>query len=243
MLLSLLALLLSAHLLAAQANAPNPLESADALRNRGEYGEAIAVLESFVQSVQLDRSEAGDSAPAWILLGSAYQDVGRYLEAQRAYQHAISITRDRPGHEREQAVALDNLGSLYFESGQLEISKRLRLRVLKIAQKSGDHAFLARIYNNLTAVASQQKEISEARKWIAHALAEIKLVSQVDADDIAAISSNAGWLSIRDRDYQQASDYYEAALQSWIEKHGMNHQLTGWGFVLRGQVRALRGDT
>jgi tetratricopeptide (TPR) repeat protein len=235
-----LAFLLSAHLLAAQSTAPNPLESANALRNRGEYQQATAILESFIQS---QGPEADISAPAWLLLGSTYQDGGRYQEARRAYERVISLTRDRPGYEREAAVALDNLGSLYLDLGQPEISKRLRLRVLKIAQNTGDHAFVARIYNNLTAIASRRKEISEARKWSAHALAEIKLAPQADADDLAAISSNAGWLCVYDHDYKQASAFYEVALQSWIEKHGMNHQLTGLGYVLRGRIRALQGDT
>src|SRR5262249_51401466 len=85
-------------------------------------------------------------------------------------------------------------------------------------------------------------DLKEARKWLGHAFTEIKLAPKVSAADLAAIRSNAGWLSTHDHDYEQALKYYDGALESWIEQHGMNHPLTGWGFVLCGRTRVLMGN-
>ena len=235
----LISVVLSFQLLHAQSDILAKLLDAEKLWNKGEYGQALGILEPLARS---SGSESPDLGRVWILLGSLYQDLGRFPEAQRVYQSAISLYKSQPDRQREEVVALDNLGSLYLEMGQLEMSKRLRLKVLQLAQASGNHATLARICNNLTAVAVRQRDLDEARRWLSHAFAEIKLAPKVGADDLAAIHSNAGWLSMHNHDYEQASQHYELALQSLIEQHGTNHPLTGWGYVARGRARALMGN-
>jgi tetratricopeptide (TPR) repeat protein len=231
-------LLLAAKCLPAQSNTTDNLHTANALRDRGEYQQALAILEPMVHS---GGSDAADVATAWVILGDIYQDTGRYGDAQRAFQNAISSFKNQ-GKEREEAAAMDNLGSLYLAIGQPEMSKRLRLRVLKVLEKTGDHASLARLYNNLAATASQRNDAREGRKYVDQALAEVKLAPEITYDDLAAISSNAGWLRAHDHDYQQALAYYEDARRLWIKAHGMNHPQTGWGYVLCGRARAFLGD-
>jgi tetratricopeptide (TPR) repeat protein len=234
-----LILLLAVQFLPAQSSPADQLVAAGALRDRGDYKQALAILEPLAQSAGPD---APDASRAWILLGSIYQDVGRYVDAQRAYQAAISAFKNQPDKEREEAAAMDNLGSLYLDMGQAEMSRQIRLRVLQLAKEAGDHAGLARVYNNLAVTAFQRNQVDEGRKYISQALQEVKQAPQVANDDLAAIYSNAGSLSMYDHDYKQALRYYEHARQVWIKQHGMNHKLTGWGYVLCGRVRALLGD-
>ena len=223
----------------AQSGGSDTLVEAGKLCDRGEYQQALAILEPLAAGTP----NLTDPWRVWLLLGPVYEDLGRYQEAQRAYQSVISLFKNQRGREREEAAALDNLGSLYFNAGQTEMSKRLRLRVLKVYQEAGDHAGLVTVYNNLAAIALQQRRFDEARKWIGHALAEVKLSPQVSADNRAAMESNAGLISLHDHEYQQALEYYQAALRAWVGQHGMNHQLTGWGYVLCGRAHALLGDT
>jgi tetratricopeptide (TPR) repeat protein len=237
---SFLIVLLWVQLLPAQSSAADQLVAAGTLRDRGEYQQALAILEPLAQSTAPDAPNTGR---IWILLGSLYQDLGRYADAQRAYQTAISVCKNQPGKEREEAGAIDNLGSLYLDMGQSEMSKRLRLRALQVIKEAGDHEGLARVYNNLAATAFQHKQAHEGRNYIARAFREIKLAPQMVDDDLAAIYSNAGWLSMYDHEYDQALRYYERARQVWLKHHGMNHQLTGWGYILCGRTRALMGDS
>lgn len=234
-----LILLSAVQFLPAQSSPADQLVAADALRDHGDYKQALAILEPLAQSMRPDASSAGT---AWILLGSIYQDVGRYVDAQRAYQTAISAFKNQPGKEREEAAAMDNLGSLYLDMGQPKMSRQIRLRVLQVVKEAGDHARLAKVYNNLAAAVLQDNQVHEGRKYIFQALREAKLAPQVANDDLAAIYSNAGWLSMHDHDYNQALQYYEHARQVWITQHGMNYKLTGWGYVLCGRTRALLGD-
>lgn len=230
--------LLAVQLLRAQSSTTDKLHTANALRDRGEYQQALAILEPMVQS---GAPNAADVGTTWVILGDVYQDIGRYGDAQRAFQNAISAFKNQ-GKEREEAAAMDNLGSLYLAIGQPEMSKRLRLRVLKVLDKTGDHAAMARLYNNLAATALQRNDTHEGRKYIGQAFQEVKLAPEVAYDDLAAISSNAGWLSTHDHDYKQALAYYEDARQLWMKQHGMNHPQTGWGYVLCGRARAFLGD-
>src|SRR5215472_13517358 len=231
--------LLAVQFLPAQSSPGDQIVAAGALRDRGDYKQALAILEPLTQSAGPDAPNAGR---AWILLGSVYQDIGRYVDAQRAYQTAISVLKNQPGKERDAAAAMDNLGSLYLDMGQPEMSKQIRLRVLQAIKQTGDHAGLAKVYNNLAATAFQRKQMDEGRKYISQAFREVKQAPQVANDDLAAIYSNAGWLSMEDHDYKRALQYYEHARQVWITQHGMNHKLTGWGYVLCGEMRALLGE-
>ena len=236
---ALIGLVLWVQLLPAQSIGSSQFADAAALRDKGDYGQALRILEPLATSSDPEFREAPRT---WILLGCIYQDLGRYRDAQRAYQTAISVSKDKRDTEIEEAAALDNLGSLYLDMGQPEMSKRLRLRVLQTVTAAGDHAGMARVYNNLTAIAIEQRKIKEARQWIGYAFSEINLAPHVNAGDLAAIHGNAGWLSMRDRDYAEAVKHYELALGTWTEYHGMNHPLTGWGYVLRGRARALTGE-
>ena len=236
---NLISLVFSVQLLAAKSNVIGTLNNADELRSEGKYGQALGILEPLVRSNTLEPWETGR---VWIVLGFVYQDLGRYREAQRAYQNAISLFKNQPGRQREEAAAIDSLGSLYLEIGQPEMSKRLQLQVIKVAAAIEDHAALGRSYNNLAVTALRQRDWKEARKWLDSALAEIKLAPKVRGDDLAAIHSTAGWLSAHDHDYEQALKYFDAALESWTKQHGMNHQLTGSGYVLRGRTLAFMGN-
>jgi tetratricopeptide (TPR) repeat protein len=237
--ISFMVLVLCTQVLTGQPNPQDSLVAAGALRDRGEYNQAIAVLEALTQS----GAEDANSGTAWTLLGSVYQDVGRYGDAQRAFQTAISVFKNQPGKERQEAIALDNLGSLYLAIGQTEMSKKLRLRVLKVVQAAGDHAGIAMVYNNLAATALQGNDIKQTRKYVSLALQEIRLAPQTEDDDLAAIFTHAGWLSIHDHDYKRALAYYDDARRLWVKQHGMNHHLTGWGNVLCGWAHARMGDT
>lgn len=195
-----LIVLLAVQFLPAQSSPADELVAAGALRDRGDYKQALAILEPLAQSTGPDMPSAGS---AWILLGTVYQDVGRYVDAQRAYQSAISAFKNQPGKEREEAAALDNLGSLYLDMGQPEMSKQIRLRVLQVVKETGNHAGLAKVYNNLAATAFQRNRVDEGRKYIFQAFREVKQAPQVANDDLATIYSNAGWLSMYDHDYNR----------------------------------------
>lgn len=236
---TILGLVLWIQLLPAQSTESSQFAEAAALRDKGEFAQALRILEPLAAA---SGPEFADAGKTWILLGVLYQDLSRYPEAQRAYQTAISLSKGKPGKEMEEAAAMDNLGSFYLDMGQPEMSKRLRLRVLQTVTTAGDHAGMARVSNNLAAIAIQQRNIKEARQWIGRAFAEVKLAPHLTAADLAAIHCNAGWLSMHDRDYAEAAEHYEVALRSWTECHGTNHPLTGWGYVLRGRTRALMGE-
>lgn len=238
--LNFIVVLFSAQLFA-QSNTPDVLLQASALRQRGAYQQVVALLEPLTrQSSSLLPTDRGN---AWVLLGSTYQDLGQYPEAEKAYQNAISILKAQPGSENYEAAALDDLGSLYRDMEQPEMSKKLRLRALQIFRSEGDHAGIARVYDNLSVLALQQQKFREAQTYLDQAFAEVKLSPQTNSADLAAMYGNAGILAFQNHDYHQALQEYDLALQLWLQLHGENHELTGWGYVLRSRAHLALGDT
>ena len=80
-------------------------------------------------------------------------------------------------------------------------------------QARGDYAGSARAYNNLAAIALDEKQLRKARAYVNQALSEANRATQMFPDDLAAIYDNAGWLSSHNHEHQQALRYHEQAVQ------------------------------
>jgi tetratricopeptide (TPR) repeat protein len=94
----------------------------------------------------------------------------------------------------------------------------------------------------LAAIALEENKLHEAQTYLDQAFADVKLAAPPNSPDLAAMYSNAGWLAFHAHAFDQALQDYELALQLWLQVHGAEHELTGWGYVLRGRARLALGD-
>ena len=63
----------------------------------------------------------------WSHLGTLYQDAGKYDQSQAAYEHAMRLLTIAPVSPGDLAVAIDNLGTLYMETGNAKEAERAEL--------------------------------------------------------------------------------------------------------------------
>ena len=100
----------------------------------GRYEEAVSLFE-----VALERVPAHALLQASISnrAGIAYQDAGRYLEAERSYTRAVRISREL-GDVGQDALAssLNNLGSLHTETGRLGRGRETLVEALRIRERA-----------------------------------------------------------------------------------------------------------
>ena len=72
-----------------------PLEEKNACRKALERGKVDLAIEAGARSVAGDPTDA----EAWLLLGSAYQDKGKWTDAVRVYRMCVRAAKRGPVHE------------------------------------------------------------------------------------------------------------------------------------------------
>lgn len=100
----------------------------------------------------------------WAHLASEYQDEMELTKSEVAYNHALRLLEPLPDAQKDYAVVLDNLGSLYVMSGKWDDSERCRKRALAVRETLGDKLEVARGKAHLAEVYLGRHKYKEARQ-------------------------------------------------------------------------------
>ena len=226
----------------AQESPAELLRRAVALNDTGQFRASFELVEPLLSSSQkLDHAAAG---VAWNIRGLALQNLGNRDEARRSYESAIKLLRAIPDQTVQYATALDNLGSLEAEEGQLKESESLRIRAKEIYESAGDHSGGARSASSLVAVALAMGNRKEAHHYLADAHHEESLVSAPDPRDLAWMSGAECLLDEAEGKYQAALDQVNHVIDLWTHQFGPNYYLLSSAHFVRGRLyHVLRDDT
>ncbi|NYF80902.1 tetratricopeptide repeat protein [Granulicella arctica] len=208
------------------------------MEQEAQSAQAIVILQPLIDSGSLNAALTGK---AWNIIGLAYQDQGNLVSARNAYEQSIHILKPLPDEIKDYAVALDDLGGFYLDSGQIELAGTIRIKALHLYEKLNDHEGVTIACSNLAGVAFAQKRVRDGRRYLERALQEAKVASGLDDDDLAALSSMQGWLAQFDGDMPGSVSAYRHAINLWRKSHGEDHPMTGWGYMLIGKAHAEAG--
>jgi tetratricopeptide (TPR) repeat protein len=222
----------------AQANSRGQVQAAAALEQQGRFNEVIAILEPVVGGNQLTGADLGSAS---IMLGVAYEGVGKFTGAQHAYDGALRVLEHDARHSAEYAAALASYGRLYTELNQLDAAESLWRLALQLRQQNGEHAGAARSLVDLAGLALARKNVGLAREYLKNASREMKLAHGLGEDDLAILSETRGWLALSEGQASAAVTEYQRALEISRRRRGEQHWLVGWEHVLVGQAYAQAG--
>ena len=184
-----------AALVAALRNSPpqdlpqNRLDDALQLEQHGDLEGATRILREIAGTAERSQPH-GMVLPAILCkLASIAQDQARYRDAERLYRRSVELWRAIPnGPYIGLAQALNNLASLYFETGRKGLAENLCHESLSIRlQVQGpDHPDVALEYSNLAVNAYRRKRYREAESlaWKAIAIWN-RLDPNADESDFA----------------------------------------------------------
>lgn len=136
---------------------------ANALRNAGQYDEALALVAKciWIQEKRGDhRSVAADQGRCASILMAA----GRYDEADALYDLAFAAVR-QAGDKALEGLILQNWGILSEDRDQLDRAGRLYQQALKHFREAGNQGEMMRTYNLLGVVEWKAGRLAEARAW------------------------------------------------------------------------------
>jgi tetratricopeptide (TPR) repeat protein len=212
-----------------------------ALNAEGKFRAALTLVQPLLDS----SSEKGDRAiagVAWDVRGLALQNLGRPDEARRSYESAISILRSMPDQKIQYANALDNLGSLEAENGQISESKALRLKAREFYSSAGDYAGAARTASNLTILALASGSRKEARGYLADAYKEQARVATPDPRNVVWMLGAECLLDEADGKYRAGLERIDQLIDLWNRTYGPDYYLLASAYSIRGRLYHLLGD-
>jgi CHAT domain-containing protein/Tfp pilus assembly protein PilF len=142
--------------------------------------------------------------------------MGNYKGAIDHLLKSLAITRRRR-MERESALVLNNLGSAYFDQGDMELARTYAEQALAIKEKAGDPGELATTVMNLGVLEQAAGRASRARELFERAL---KLTEEPSLLPIRLrLLFNYGNLLFRENDETRAKEMLESTV-ALAEKNG-----------------------
>jgi len=219
----------------AQPLRADDLTRAAELNDQGRYAETLRLIEPLLASDMLGHDD-GLIAIIWNLRGVALQGLGKYENARQSYENAIRILRKNGHRQDEFATVLDNLGSLKALTGELQESKSLRQRALRLNRSTNQHASAARTCTSLALLAVAVRNEKDARRFIEEASREESMLPQQSFADLASIESARALVYELKRNHAAALAAMNRAIELWTRLYGPTSYPVGIGYGVRGAV-------
>ncbi|RYY90033.1 MAG: tetratricopeptide repeat protein [Chitinophagaceae bacterium] len=160
-----------------------------------------------------------------------------YLKAD--YPAAAAAFRDmyqwaeRDRDRKNMAIALNNEGNIYIETGETSIALERYRSSLVIREALRDSFEIAMAYNNIGFV---YKDIGDYEKAVGYFLSALKIYEALNRPQVIAMSyNNLGMVFFRKKDYPQTIEYHAKALD--IQRRINDRD--GMGISLLGSVSAF----
>jgi two-component system, sensor histidine kinase and response regulator len=158
--------------------------------------------------------------------------------ALRYAEEAYQIAREA-GYLKGKAVALGNLGWIYYRKADYVKSLQLSIEAMKIAEELGDKAEMARSMNSIAAVSFEQKQYNKSLAEFKKALA----MGYESGEDkvIGRTLNNIAYLFLSVGNQVDSAEIYCRQAIAYTERTKDSH-LTAFGLRTMGDVMAQRGN-
>jgi tetratricopeptide (TPR) repeat protein len=178
----------------------------------------------------------------WSHLGTLYQDAGKYDQSKTAYEHAMRLLTTPPLSQPDLAVAIDNLGTLYMETGNEKEAERAELKALKIREGVGLKSELPKSWYHLSSLYIRERRPAKSESFARRA------VNAFSRDPNAAPEDKIGSLFVlassegQSHRYSEAIAEFQTALQLTMKTYGPEDYPTGLNMFLLGYAYWKNGD-
>jgi tetratricopeptide (TPR) repeat protein len=218
---------------------PQSLQEAYSLQQQGQYDKVIEILPSLVESSHITPLQRGQ---AFTVLAFAFEMEGIYNKASDSYEQALRILEKDDAYASDYAIALENFANLYKDVGQRESALNIQKKALALFQKLNDVDGMARSSVSLANLEIQRKKLREGAKYLSMSRIFAAQSPGMDPDYYADFNSTRARFDELSGDTNAALSEYQKALDTWKIKHGPEHMITGWGYMLLGSAEDRAGQ-
>jgi tetratricopeptide (TPR) repeat protein len=221
-------------LLRSQESIRGQLNDLIVVEKQGRYEQAIRSTHLLIDAGNL----GGEAGRAWTILGFAYEQLGHYQQAQKAYEQGLHILEKDAPHSIEYASALVNFANLNNVTQGPEVASRLWSKALKVHTELGYHAGIAQDHAFLAGVLLARKHISAGQKELEKAIAEAKLIQNPTEEQAVFLSDTQGWMANVKGDGPSELAAYQHSLELRQRARGEDSPMTAWAYLYLGLAYA-----
>ncbi|MGB5420014.1 tetratricopeptide repeat-containing sensor histidine kinase [Algibacter sp.] len=176
-------------------------------KNKGDLRKSIAF---FKKAIRIEEKIGSKNLSASLLnLGTAYSDLGEFVEAISPLKKSLSIAKADKNEQRV-AYSLNNLGTIYSDQGNYPLALEHYKESLYINEKLGDSIGIANHLNNIGTIYKTQKYYDKAMSYYEKSLEINKRINRKRG--ISGTLNDIGTIYEEIGDYRSAIDYYVDAL-------------------------------
>jgi tetratricopeptide (TPR) repeat protein len=206
------------------------------LIHQGQLDQAIVVLESAVNVPNLTAAQRGR---AYVLLGYAYKEKGKFQSAQRSFDRALRVMDAAGDRSSDYASALDLYAGL--PTTDLDKASRALREAADVDRQLSNHAGLARIYSHTAELEIERKKFKKAKDALLAARTQAELAHKPIAI-LPDIDATSGWLAISMGKVHEGVAAYSTAVAECEQQFGATNATTGWSYLLLGKAQELDND-
>lgn len=215
------------------------LQEAYSLQRQGQFRQVIATLPPLLDSHDMTPLELGQ---AWTILAFAFEMEGNYNKAGDAYQQALQILESDQSFAKDYAIALQNFANLYKDTGQGDSAFNLDKKALTLFQNLHDADGIARSCVSLGNLELLRKKMRQSGQYLAMAQNFAAQSTHLDADYYADFNLAKARYDEMTGNRTASLSEYQKALDLWKVKHGPEHMIIGWGYMLLGTAEDRAGE-
>lgn len=223
----------------AHSQTPTQLEQINLLELSSQFDKAISTVQSLIDSNTLPPADLGR---AWLLLGSAYRELGEFTKARRSFEQAAGLFEAQNLRD-DYASAVDQMGILDNIVAQQDAAEREWKKAARIFEQTGYRAGLSRVYLNLAQHALLTNRLKQARKYVDQAARTAPATEEWLPTDLAHFYFTEASLSYRERRFADAVSGYQTALDLSKKFIGESSFMAGSMYAYLGLSLAKQGHT
>jgi tetratricopeptide (TPR) repeat protein len=201
-----------------------------------------AAFESASHDAEPPNMPSVQAGQIWSRLGILYQDTGEYDQSQIAYEHAMRLLTIAPVSQVDLAFAIDNLGTLYMETGNEKEAEQAELKALKIREAARLRSEIPKSWYHLATLYLREHRSAKSAGFARRAIDAFSRDTNADPEDkigsILVLASS----DCQSHRYPEAIAQLQAALQLTINTYGADHYPAGLNMFLLGYAYWKSGD-
>ena len=193
----------------------------------GDYAKALPLYREAVEIAEKLDPMDERRAYSWNALGTTQDLMGNYAAAESAYQQALKAAEQARGKlSPPYTIALENLATLYAETGQLSRAERLAREALALVSEFSppDELGLAMARGGLAMIVDLEGRHEEAIGLLDAALAVLERYPAAWGQVVATLNTMGSAFFVRG-DPSEAERLFRRALAITEERGGAEHPL------------------
>ncbi len=215
---------------------PGPVKEARKNREAGKLTEALTLLNTFLEDSE--SVPCGERIIGLNEQSQCYWRLGNLVKAEHSATESLRLAKQAPFDQPGEADALNNLGVIYWQRGELDRSEEFFQQSLLQRERLGDPQDLSASLNNLGMIYRQRGKLELAENYYQRSLSLREQIGNLQ--DIAASLNNLGVLYSQRGKLLLSEEYYQRSLT--IFKQLGNLQDIAVSFHNLGIIYRQRGE-